>query len=148
MHIKDYLGNKGQICFECFECFIYQEFSTQIPQIMQICFLWKELCCPLLSMLFPLIFKTTITDTFFVLNVLSVLFIKNLARRFRRFCRFYFSFLLCQHDLFAPQTVRTASVLRLTYAAHADEALLSPFRRTRIARMVTDDYLQNIRVTI
>ena len=38
-----------------------------------------------------------------------------------------FHFHLCQHDLFAPQTVRTASVLRLTYAAHADEALLSTF---------------------
>ena len=33
----------------------------------------------------------------------------------------------CQHVLFAHQTVRTASVLRLTYAAHADEALLSSF---------------------
>ena len=31
----------------------------------------------------------------------------------------------CQHDLFAHQTVRTASVLRLTYAAPADEASLS-----------------------
>ena len=40
---------------------------------------------------------------------------------------FAFPFLLCQHSLFAHQTVRTASVLRLTYAAHADEALLSPF---------------------
>ena len=36
-------------------------------------------------------------------------------------------FPLCQHDLFTPQAVRTASVLRLMSAAHAGEALLSPF---------------------
>ena len=38
-----------------------------------------------------------------------------------------FLFPLCQHELFAHQTVRTASILRLTFAAHADEASLSPF---------------------
>lgn len=33
-----------------------------------------------------------------------------------------FTFHLCHHSLFAPQTVRTASVLRLTCAAPADDA--------------------------
>ena len=35
-----------------------------------------------------------------------------------------FNVVCCQHSLFAHQTVRTASVLRLTFAAHADEAPL------------------------
>lgn len=41
--------------------------------------------------------------------------------------------LLCQHELFAHQTARTASVLRLTSAAQADEDSLSPFFRTTTA---------------
>ena len=41
-------------------------------------------------------------------------------------CKIY-SFLLCHHSLFAHQTVRAMPLLRLTFAAHADEASLSPF---------------------
>ena len=100
----------------CYKCFIYNDQNILARRLCRYCFHTESLL------------KTTwATREKFVLNVLNVLFIKNLAHRFRRFRRFYFSFLLCQHDLFAPQTVRTTSVVRLTYAAHTDEALLSPF---------------------
>ena len=40
---------------------------------------------------------------------------------------FLFRFPLCQHVLFAHQTVRAMPLLHLTSAAHADEASLSLF---------------------